>query len=191
MPTYSDDRRSLLKIIGAIGSTCAYPFASDELQAQELPHNQHTPEPARSTYFTAADFAVISRIADLIIPATDTPGAIGVGVPAYIDSVVSRNQPYQPLFADGLRWLDQTTRDRHQQPFTALSEAQQLAILEPVCARADAPTPKRVGRHIEWFRLMKSLTADGYYTSASGLRDELGYQGNTVLAAFPDCTHEH
>ena len=31
MSTYSSDRRSLLKIFGAIGATCAYPFASDEL----------------------------------------------------------------------------------------------------------------------------------------------------------------
>jgi hypothetical protein len=36
------------------------------------------------------------------------------------------------------------------------------------------------------------MTADGYYTSRVGLVDELGYKGNTVLAAFPECTHpEH
>jgi len=39
MATYSSDRRSLLKIIGAIGATCAYPFAGDELFGQTLaPH---------------------------------------------------------------------------------------------------------------------------------------------------------
>ena len=47
---------------------------------------------------------------------------------------------------------------------------------------ADPATPVRV------FRLVKNLTADGYYTSRIGLIDELGYTGNTALASFPSCT---
>jgi hypothetical protein len=39
-----------------------------------------------------------------------------------------------------------------------------------------------------FFRLMKNLTADGYYTSRPGLVEELGYRGNTVLATFPACS---
>ena len=42
------------------------------------------------------------------------------------------------------------------------------------------------------FRLMKNLTADGYYTSRVGLVEELGYSGNTMLARFPECSiREH
>ena len=45
---------------------------------------------------------------------------------------------------------------------------------------------------VRLFRLIKSLTADGYYTSRIGLVDELGYTGNTALASFPSCTiREH
>ena len=32
---------------------------------------------------------------------------------------------------------------------------------------------------VTFFRLLKNLTADGYYTSRVGLLDELGYKGNT------------
>ena len=39
-----------------------------------------------------------------------------------------------------------------------------------------------------FFRLLKNLTADGYYTSRVGLIDELGYKGNTALSQFPSCT---
>ena len=43
-----------------------------------------------------------------------------------------------------------------------------------------------------FFALMKSMTADGYYTSRIGLVQELGYKGNTVLGSYPECTHpEH
>ncbi len=41
---------------------------------------------------------------------------------------------------------------------------------------------------VRFFRLMKNLTADGYYTSRIGLLDELGYTGNTALLEFPSCT---
>lgn len=46
---------------------------------------------------------------------------------------------------------------------------------------ADARMP------VSFFRLMKNLTADGYYTSRVGLLQELGYTGNTALAQFPGC----
>jgi hypothetical protein len=39
-----------------------------------------------------------------------------------------------------------------------------------------------------FFRLIKNLTADGYYTSRVGLLEELGYAGNTMLARFPACS---
>ena len=38
---------------------------------------------------------------------------------------------------------------------------------------------------IRFFRLIKNLTADGYYTSRVGLLEELGYIGNTFRAGVP------
>jgi hypothetical protein len=40
---------------------------------------------------------------------------------------------------------------------------------------------------VRLFRLIKNLTADGYYTSRVGLLQELGYTGNTALARLPSC----
>jgi len=48
----------------------------------------------------------------------------------------------------------------------------------------DSPGPK-------FFGAMKNLTADGYYTSYTGLVQELGYQGNQALSRFEGCVHEH
>ncbi len=91
---------------------------------------------------------------------------------------------HQALMADGLRWLD-----AQQGPFLELTEAKQLAILQPLC---DAVDKRQLSsRNVRFFALLKNLTADGYYTSRTGLIEELGYQGNTVLSAFPDCPHEH
>ena len=47
---------------------------------------------------------------------------------------------------------------------------------------------RRPGLKLGAFRLIKNLTADGYYTSRVGLLQELGYAGNTALAKFPACS---
>lgn len=191
MATYSSDRRSLLKIIGAIGATCTFPFASNELHGQTTAAHEHSPaEPqAGTTFFSPADFKTISRIADLIIPETETPGAVGAAVPLYIDVMIARNTDQQLLVADGLRWLDAEAARIANKKFIELSEQEQLSILQPLCEAADANSSR--ARNVQFFALMKSLTADGYYTSRIGLIDELGYKGNSALSSFPDCVHEH
>lgn len=190
MASYSTDRRGALKIIGAIGATCGYPYAGDELYGQTVGHHHDAASaapssehgPSEPSFFNPSQFRVISRIADLIIPATDTPGAVGAGVPIYIDMVIGKNKGQQKLVAEGLEWLAQKN-------FMDLQEEAQLAILHPLCEEADAGDSKE--REVQFFRLMKSLTADGYYTSQIGLLKELGYSGNTAMAEFPTCAHEH
>ena len=199
MPSYSTDRRGALKILGAIGATCACPIAGEELFGRtmdEIPMAPHhhaadtpAPLPAVPSYFSASDFETISRIADLIIPQTDTPGALAAGVPFYIDMIVNRNSAQQSLCSDGLRWLDEEAMRVANTKFTGLNEQQQLMILQPLCASADAG--KTAGRLIQFFALIKGLTADGYYTSQAGLIQELGYKGNTAIASYPECVHEH
>ena len=69
--------------------------------------------------------------------------------------------------------------------FMKLDEAAQYAILAPLCEAADAGPS--AARNVQFFALIKSLTADGYYTSRTGLIDELRYQGNTARSSFPAC----
>jgi hypothetical protein len=194
MASYSSDRRAVLKILGSIGATCAYPFAGDELFGQNLPPHHHAVTTQMETeprFFNQSDFATISRIADLIIPETDTPGASGAGVPAYIDLVISRNGDQQRVAADGLRWLDTEAERLTEKKFIGLTEQQQLSILESLCESADGTEGITRGRNVQFFAMMKSLTADGYYTSRIGLIEELGYKGNTARSSYPACVPEH
>jgi hypothetical protein len=169
-----ETRRNHLKIIGAVGATCAFPFSADELYAQhEHTHEPPAVPPFAPTFFTAEEGRIVSRVADLIIPPTDSPGAVAAGVPQYIDSVVSQNKEQQKLFREGLAALAASQ-------FRDLPDDQQIALLTVL---NDAGDP--------FFVAVKSLTADGYYTSYAGLVQELGYKGNQVLASFEGCVHEH
>lgn len=179
------NRRETLKIIGAIGATCAFPYASDELYGQHVHIAGQAAELGPPVFFNPEEFKVISRVADLIIPATDTPGALLTRVPSYIDLVVSRNAEHQAVYRQGLEWLRQTSLERFQKSFVQLSEEQQIALLQPLCDAADAGRFTHAGE--SFFRAIKNMTADGYYTSKGGLSGELGFQGGAVLAQFPSC----
>jgi len=190
----SEDRREALKIIGAIGATCAFPFSADELYGQHAHPAAQAPLPARPRFFSQPEMETVTRMADLIVPATETPGAVAAGVPAYIDLVVSGNRAAQRLYREGLQWLDGESSRRHRKRFVELSEEEQVALLEPLCRESDQLAPAgevEAGLAVKFFRAVKSMTADGYFTSRIGLVDELGYRGNTVLAEFPSCIHEH
>ena len=127
-------------MLGAIGATCAFPFAGDELYGQHI-HPTLAQAPATGPYspsfFTPSEYSTLSRLTDVIIPATDTPGAAGAGVPEYIDRVVSLNEEHQPLIRAGLAWLHRQSKSRHSRDFLSLGEAEQVAILQPLSDEID------------------------------------------------------
>lgn len=176
------ERRNALKIIGTIGATCAFPFAADELYAQqEHTHGGNSqavlPEPA---YFSKEDFSIVAAMAECIIPATDTPGAIGAGVPAYIDFVVGRSPEQQKLFTAGLEWLK-----KESPAFPTLGLAGQTAVLQPLSDAVDRGEVRSAGQR--FFRAVKALTSDGYWTSKVGMAGTLGFKHAAMLAAYPEC----
>ena len=180
-------RRESLKIIGAIGATCAFPFSADELYGQHVHVSSPAPSegPYERKFFSADEFETLSRITELIIPTTDTPGAIGAGVPKYIDGVVSANVEHQKRFREGLQWLEHKSHRRFRTPFAKLTEAQQMKLLTPLSEKVDSG--KKLGAGERFFAMVKNMTADGYYTSQVGLVRELGYSGNTAMDKFPSC----
>lgn len=225
----SETRRQALKILGTLTATCAFPFASDELYGQHVMlvpgQTPAAAGPYKPLFFTPAEYSVLSRLTDVIIPETGTPGAVRAGVPEYIDRVVSVNTEHQPLVRAGLSWLVAEAGRRFSREYGALDEPQHIALLQPLSdaidkeardqqqaryreipggrvyyfAVNDATPPARPAvavqndpsdprMPIRFFRLIKNLTADGYYTSRVGLLEELGYAGNTYRANFPQCS---
>ncbi|HET6680697.1 MAG TPA: gluconate 2-dehydrogenase subunit 3 family protein, partial [Gemmatimonadaceae bacterium] len=63
--------------------------------------------PIRSRQLTPAQLALVAAVADTIIPRTDTPGAVDVGVPAFVEAVVDASWPEddRATFTGGLNAL--------------------------------------------------------------------------------------
>ena len=187
-----ESRRNALKIIGAIGATCAFPFGADELYGQHAEHiHALAPAPAASgpyqpRFFSSSEMSTLSKLCDTIIPPTGTPGAAAAGAPQYIDLIVSASEEQGKLYRDGLIWLDKLSNDLYGKPAGELTEEQRIAILSPLSEASDHLQWEQPG--VRFFQDLKNMTADGYYTSRIGLVQELGYQGNTVLDHFPVST---
>lgn len=124
-------------------------------------------------------------LTDLIIPATDTPGAKAAMVNRYIDLFLTNGSAQEKdRFIAGLKWLDDYTTKEHGQPFAKLDAGRQVAVLEKLDA-AENDTALAEGNR--FFRQVKSATSRFYYSTEIGFK-ELNKNGVGTLG----CKHpEH
>src|SRR4051812_22439387 len=131
---------------------------------------------AQTSFLTPAELDWLKAFVDTIVPRTDTPGASDAGVPAFIDRRLAANARLAETFRAGLQALDGDAQSRFGAAFPVLTDQQRIDLLTP---RQDD----------SFFRTMKGLTVDGYYSSEAGLTQELGWHGNTFVHEFKGCEH--
>jgi hypothetical protein len=138
-------------------------------------------------YFSPHAYKTLQALCQSIIPSDDdAKGAIEAGAPEFIDLITSENQDYQLALGGGLMWLDNTCVDRYGKVYLDCTPAQQKEILDLVAYRKNAKQDPSLGQGVEFFALLRKLTADGYFTSEIGIA-YLGYIGNTFVKEFPGC----
>ncbi len=130
-------------------------------------------EDSAPRFFGEEQFAMLTRIADLIIPETDTPGALGVGVHHFIDMMFAEwaSSERQQLWVDGLAGIDDRAKEAGMDSFSAGTPAQQLELLQALdheyFEQGYVPT---------FFSGLKQMVLFAYYNSETGATVELRYQ---------------
>jgi gluconate 2-dehydrogenase subunit 3-like protein len=138
-------------------------------------------------FFSAHFYKTLQSLCQTIIPADDeSKGAIEAGAPEFIDLITSESQDYQVALGGGLMWLDNTCIDRYGSAYLDCTAAQQNEILDLIAYSNNAKKDPSLGQGIEFFALLRKLTADGFFTSEIGI-SYLGYIGNTFVKEFPGC----
>ena len=191
-------RRDALKGLAGIGASL--PVLNTNLLARDhdQDHSSHgqaaKTEPKKAPYkakfFNADQFALVTTISELIIPTDEhSKGAKDAEVPEFIDMMISESSAEtKKTWTDGLAAMDKLSVGKNDAPFNKATKDQQIAILTEISKNEAGPqTPEE-----RFFRTIKNITIDGYYTSKIGIHDELQYKGNTYLKEFKGCTHpEH
>lgn len=125
---------------------------------------------------------VLAELIDVIIPATDTPGAKEAEVQSYIISFMescSSNKEYYN-FLNGLVDVEESCRNDYGVAFQECSLVQKTSVLEQLDENLDTNSllfkiDKKI-RGRSFFTILKSLTIEGYCTSREGATQLLAYQ---------------
>ena len=132
-------------------------------------------------------------LSDLIIPATDTPGAKEAFVNRYIDVVLAaETQETQRGFLNSLGYLDGESMRRYKAAFRYLPREEQDDLLHALAyPRAasgwtgEAAAPDTGHIH---FEQLKDRIVTAYYSSQIGER-ELGWDGAFAHGTYEGCKH--
>ena len=138
---------------------------------------------------TAAQEALITEIAETIIPTTSTPGAKAAGVPAFIIKMLA--DCYEPKVSEGfmtnLAVFDAGCTTKYGKSFVSLGEAERIESLKAAEKQAILDRDKYKKEAQSWgmstiegaqpfFSMIKNLTATGYFTSEIGCNQALRYE---------------
>jgi hypothetical protein len=153
------DRRSMMEGLGLLIGLASLP--AEALAAKH---------PAKPRLLDAPTTALVAAVADTLIPRTDTPGALQVGVPAKFDSLLRdwASAPHRAAHIASLAAIDSASRTKAGKPFALLAPAQRLAFLKAYDA-------ENFGRNADYSKL-KDLLVGLYYLSEAGASVELRYE---------------
>jgi gluconate 2-dehydrogenase gamma chain len=141
---------------------------------------------AKEKFFTTEEMATITILGDIIIPKDAVSGsASDAKVPDFIEFIVKDMPNHQIPMKGGLRWLDMQCLTRYNKAFKDCSQQQQIEMVDMIAYPKKAKPGMSQG--VEFFKLMRNLTATGFYTSEIGVKD-IGYAGNipTQWNGVPD-----
>jgi hypothetical protein len=130
-------------------------------------------------FFTAAEFALVDEMSDMIIP-TDpqSAGARAAGVALYIDGRLAeafeKEQPDR--WRAGIKAIEALSREMHGRAFMASTPEQRLALLTRIAAAESDPKTDAE----KFFGEIKGSTIRAYYTSKIGIHDDQQYKGNVI-----------
>jgi gluconate 2-dehydrogenase gamma chain len=181
-------RRDLVTLLGATAAAAACgqrpgaTSAEAKRQADSTAALMQAPQ-----FFTPHEFATVTLLADLIIPADErSGGASDAGAPAYIDFALREveDEAMQLAMRGGLAWLDAESMRRFGRTFKDAAPGQRTAILDDIAWPAKAAPAHANGA--AFFSDLRDLVATAFWSSRMGVRD-LQYQGNVAVPEWTGC----
>jgi hypothetical protein len=141
-------------------------------------------------FFTAAEYAMLVTLVDLIIPKDERSGsASDAGVPEFIDFLMADEPLRQLAMRGGLARINRLCVDRFDRRFMACTAAQRTEVLDDLAVAGNALARPELSQAVAFFNSLRDLTATGFWSSRIGVAD-LQYSGNIYVAEWNGCPEE-
>lgn len=184
-------RTALVTIGAAVGSSSAsardFPAGFDASKELERPD-------WKPIFLDDHQNETLIALSDLIIPATDTPGAKAALVNRFLDLLMSaETAETQRAFIAALSYIDGASMERYKASFVYLAPEQQNDLLNLLAFPHTRESWGEVEEPFvgyEHFEKLKRWISGAYYSSAIGLK-ELGWDGSFPHGVFAGCEHEN
>lgn len=154
-------RRELLKISGLmLGAGVSTSCTNAVLSGADLHSSANV-----TAQQTLDEITVLS---ELILPATDTPGAIDAGVPNFVSNLLTNwyINTERDSFMAGLAALNKTSQTAQQKNFVAATTEQQTHMLTQLQQNEEGKA---------FFSQLREAVVVGYFTSEVGATQTLNY----------------
>jgi hypothetical protein len=173
VPDPIERREILRRAAWLLGGAISAPAALAILQGCSAKESAPGAAAPALKFLKADQFAVITEIAAIMIPTTDTAGAQDVGVPAFIDVVLDAvyDQDAKDRFNAGYAEFE-TAAQSGGKPFLEQEPAQRAAFvktsLENALAGEHNPKP--------FILMTRELVLLGYFTTQPGITQNMTYE---------------
>lgn len=163
------------EVVQFLGAALALPFiprnAESAIRFAERLHGRLGEVPFRT--LNRDQQSLVTTIAEMIIPETDTPGATSVKVPEFIDLILTEwaSDDERATFLTGLGEIDARAAGLGSVRFVALPVAEKVELMTTL----DAASGDKAGAGLAFARL-KALVVYGYFTAKPVEQDILRVQ---------------
>jgi hypothetical protein len=146
------ERRNAIKTLGlSLGSLISLPAWASNWSASTL---------VNRSLSTFNDVSLLAELVDTLLPATDTKGAKDLGVPQFIQTMLTDCYTWKAraIFEQNLVKIGPLSMERFGKPFVELAASQRLNILKLLAASTDKETQ-------DFYQTLRGLTIQGYMSS--------------------------
>ncbi|MGM0582671.1 MAG: gluconate 2-dehydrogenase subunit 3 family protein [Bacteroidota bacterium] len=169
------NRREAIKKTGlALGFAATSPLLMHMIQSCD----SKKPLGWKPQFFNEQQALLVAALTNQILPKTDTPGALDVGVDVFVDKMVgevySKNE--QKQFLKGLEELERNSESKSGKLFTDLESQQQYDFLYGLESEIQHLSFDSTPQKKPFFLMLKELVLLGYFTSEEIMTKHLDYQ---------------
>ncbi len=129
------------------------------------------------TFLTEAEAQTLTAAVDVLIPKTDTPGAVEAGVSQLIDLLATNifTEEDQKRLQDGIAQMNADSQEKFGSDFASASVEQQTELLTEYDQQVFGPDADRNGER-PFFGDFKQLVVSGFCESELGATQHLQYE---------------